>query len=95
MAKSEALVGSFKNRLSKRKVSEPAITWKKMSCTPEPAIQSCNTVQPVSYFGSCLLIITLMSNIKLITKSSHGLCLNSVKSEHQKTVDAAYESLQL
>ena len=27
MAKSEALVGSFKNCLSKRKASEPAITW--------------------------------------------------------------------
>ena len=60
MAKSEALVGSFKNCFSKRKVSEPAITWNaltgqlKMSCTPKPAIQSCNTVQPVSYFGSCL-----------------------------------------
>lgn len=101
MAKSEALVDSFKNCLSKRKVSEPAITWNalsgqlKMSCTREPAIQSCNTVQPVSYFGSCLLTITLMSNIKLITKSSHGLCLNNVKSEHQKIVDVAYESLQL
>ena len=66
-AKSEVLVGSFKNCLSKRKFSEPAITWNaligqlrilKTSCTPEPAIQSYNTGQPVSYFGSCQLIIT-------------------------------------
>ena len=64
MTKSEALVGSFKNCLSKQKVSEPAITWNaltgqlKISCTPEPAIQPYNTGQPVSYFGSCLFIIT-------------------------------------
>ena len=100
-------MGYFKNCLSKRKFSEPAITWNalasqpttlKMSCTPEVAIQSCNTGQPVSdlyFFGSCQLIITYMSNIKFITKSSHGLCLNNVKSEHQKIVDVAYESLQL
>ena len=64
MAKSEAPVSSFKNCLSKRNVSEHAITWNaltgqlKMSCTPEPTIQSGNTGQPVSYFGSCLLVMT-------------------------------------
>ena len=36
-----------------------------------------------------------MSNIKLITKLSHGLRLKNIKSEHHNIVDVAYESLQL
>ena len=36
-----------------------------MSCTPEPAIQSCDTGQRVTYFDSCQFIIKWQSNIKL------------------------------
>ena len=38
-----------------------------MSCTPELAIQSCDTGQRIPYFVSSQLIITWMSNIKFNT----------------------------
>ena len=35
-----------------------------ISCTPEPAIWSCDTSQQIPCFDRCQLIITWMSNIK-------------------------------
>ena len=71
-----------------------------MTGIPEPAIQSCNTGWPVSVSVPVFWQLSIDHNInvqyfKFITKSSHGLCLNDVKSEHQKIVDAAYESLHV
>ena len=38
-----------------------------MSCIPEPAVQSCDTVQQIPFFDSCLFITTWMSNTKFYT----------------------------
>ena len=38
-----------------------------MSCTPEPAIKLYHIGERIPYIDSCQLIITWMSNIKLIT----------------------------